>query len=398
MGAIDEARAQLVSAFAAWDWSPAFPAGDPYSSMILAEAGLLGYWRLGDKGGSTAGDSSPNAHPMALSGTYLEGEPGALPGDIAETSIRFTTGRAKAASNLALYRLTGAFTLELWVKWNAGPGAGVAYLLDKGDGATGNGSAYQLIVDGGAGYGLSIFKGGALTSAYVPNPVATGVWQHWVGTRDSSGNLAFYINGSLVASGNDGGGAINDVSSVLAIADSAGQTGGGDMWMEEVAIYNTNLSAARVLAHYNQGLSVVGLIKAPLIVQGWPYDIIDNILSETAGLMTQPIISVVSAPTTEIFRTLGDHVGPGVGGKQRFGRRISVTFSCVCWADEQMGAGDMVEKLAGQLQGCVMANTKSLAAYRALAAEALSEAYRDRHSLWRYDLAVHGFGIASYDL
>jgi len=60
-------------------------ATDPYSTVVLAK-GPVGYWRLGESGGPTAGDTSGNGNGGVYFGNPIFGQPGAIAGS-ANTAI-----------------------------------------------------------------------------------------------------------------------------------------------------------------------------------------------------------------------------------------------------------------------------------------------------------------------
>src|SRR3954453_3937288 len=87
--------------------SPAQAAGG-YSQAVTGSPGLLGYWRLGERSGTTAADATGHA-PGSLVGGVGLGAHGALSGD-ADTAARFDgTDDELQASTTA-----GASTLEGW--------------------------------------------------------------------------------------------------------------------------------------------------------------------------------------------------------------------------------------------------------------------------------------------
>lgn len=135
------------------------------------------------------------------------------------------------------------------------------------------------------------------------------------------------------------------------------------------------------------------------IVSGWPYSTIDAMMQEdpNLGFMTKPIISIVGAGAPDRPRNLGNALGAGVGNTRRFGTLVLPKFMLSCWADEQVGASQVVERLAGEIQGCIFYNQNRLAAYRHLVCQASHEAFQDRPELWRMDLTVDGDAVMSYD-
>lgn len=137
--------------------------------------------------------------------------------------------------------------------------------------------------------------------------------------------------------------------------------------------------------------------KGVVIVRGWPYDILDNILAETNGQMTQPIISIEIGHSMDTFRSLGGVMGGAAPGFTRIGTRVNLSYIVGCWADEQLGGSDMTEALAGQVQGCCFYNRSRLAAFRNLKTTTSREAFEDRPQLWRVDITVEGDAVVSYD-
>lgn len=138
-------------------------------------------------------------------------------------------------------------------------------------------------------------------------------------------------------------------------------------------------------------------VKAPAIVTASPADLIDNFVTYTRDQGTSAIVSVELVDVLDTHRSLGDHFGPGAGGLQRYGTRVDLVYSIECWADQQAGGSDLVQKLAGQVEGCVFYNKVRLTSYRHLVTRSGREAYEDRASLWRCGILVYGDGVASYD-
>lgn len=140
------------------------------------------------------------------------------------------------------------------------------------------------------------------------------------------------------------------------------------------------------------------LPKGPTFVRGWPYDILDQILQETNGEMTQPIISMELSHSVDNFRSLGGYMSGAGAGITRIATRTTVGFIVSSWADQRLGGPDMVEHLAGLIQQCAFYNRSRLPAYRNLRTTTSREAYEDRPQMWRIDVNVEGDAIVSYDL
>jgi hypothetical protein len=155
------------------------------------------------------------------------------------------------------------------------------------------------------------------------------------------------------------------------------------------ALYNWDFSPA-----YPTGYAGT---KAPVLVNASPEDIIQNFITYTKDQQTKAIISVELVDIMDTHRALGDHLGPGAGNLQRYGTRVDLTFNVECWADQQSGGSDLVQKLASQVEGCAFYNKVRLTAYRHLITRSGREAYEDRVQLWRCGVLVYGDGVASYD-
>ncbi|HEY4845011.1 MAG TPA: LamG-like jellyroll fold domain-containing protein, partial [Candidatus Dormibacteraeota bacterium] len=71
----------------------------------------------------------------------------------------------------------------------------------------------------------------------------------------AGGQLAFYVNGSLVGTANDGGGALNSVPSGVGIGATGGGSGSSlyptNGTIDEAAVYPSALSATQVATHYH---------------------------------------------------------------------------------------------------------------------------------------------------
>jgi hypothetical protein len=206
---------------------------------VLAD-GPLGYWRLGETSGTVAADSSG----FGRNGTYTHttlGVAGALAHD-SNAAARFNGVDATVqVGNDTAVRLNGSFTIEFWARQLSfsQPAPGI---LSKGSGGDknsysvnekANGELYlkrnNKVVSSGPGALTSTFKYFALTY--------DGSFARW------------YVNGVL------------STTSAIVLPNSNGapvlQIGKGQDYgnndLDEVALYPSALSAARIAAHYAAG-------------------------------------------------------------------------------------------------------------------------------------------------
>ncbi|HEV3340661.1 MAG TPA: LamG-like jellyroll fold domain-containing protein, partial [Pirellulales bacterium] len=243
----------------------AAPAGY-YSGEILADQPLA-YYRLGESSGTTAHDASGHALGGSYVNTVTLGANGALMQD-ADTSLLLpggswnsTGGYVQLPSGFADF--SNGLTLEVWA-YPTSAGNGQA-LFDLGNGyasdnivlardGTTNNLVFQ-VYDGGK-------PGNAVRAA---GAIQLNVWQHFAVTEDSAGDVTIYKNGQVVASG---------VTSVpLNVTRTAGYLGKSNFFgddfagsLDEAAIYNHVLSAARIQGHVSH--AVYGTVNIDLDVGG----------------------------------------------------------------------------------------------------------------------------------
>lgn len=206
-------------------------------NAILADH-PTGYWRLGEKSGTIASDSSGYGNDLTYSGGITLGQSGPLTGDSSGSALfDGSTGHLNLGNLLS----SGAYTKEAWVNCS-------------------NSSSYPNILS-------SISDN--YTAFYINNNELTGFqnngvyvnenaifplnsWQYVVLTFDpnvSSGTMNLYRNGNLVA----------QATSVPTQSGTDLQIGSYDTTyffpgsIAEVAIYNYALSPTQVANHYNSG-------------------------------------------------------------------------------------------------------------------------------------------------
>ncbi len=223
-----------------------------YADTVIVDH-PLGYWRLNERSGSLAHD-----YLAGKNGTYLGvtlGAAGYNPLD-KDTAAKFGPSANSRVSNIPIDFATSdsaAFTVEAWVRGSAQTSD--AGIITKGTGGGGE----QFNLDTGAGNHAYRFfvrdsGGGAklANSSITPN----GTWQHLVGVCDQAkGLVILYVNGVSNTSGTiTAGDGLLSSANAVSIGSRQSGTGAYDLqfngWIDEVAIYNYALPAARVAAHY----------------------------------------------------------------------------------------------------------------------------------------------------
>jgi YD repeat-containing protein len=234
-----------------------------YSARVLATAGLIDYWRLGEASGTTLADSKGTA-PATLSGGTGLGVGGAVAGD-SDTAVSFdgTTGAAQAALNLSA---TNKLTLEFWMKWDGyADDDDLAFELTPNF----NSNPGGFLVDPnapeeGGKFAVGIGSGESRNTAYFTRPSA-GQWHHYAIVMDAGAPAAEqvipYVDGQPVPylKTKSGTGAGNFANSTLYFMSRAASAlfGAGDL--DEVALYNRALPATTIAQHFG------GNSQSPLV-------------------------------------------------------------------------------------------------------------------------------------
>lgn len=223
-----------------------------YADAVIADRPIA-YWRLNEQSGTWAHDSVGGKNGQYRGVTL--GAAGYNPLD-KDTSVRFGPSRNSRVSDIPVDFATpdsAAFTVEAWVKGNAQTSD--AGILTKG---TGSGGEQFTLDTGGNNHAFRFFVrdsgGGAKLASGNIKP--NGTWQHLAGVCDqANGLVTLYVNGVPNASGSiTAGDGLLSSNNPLSIGSR--QSGSGvydfqfDGWIDEAAIYNRALPAARIAAHY----------------------------------------------------------------------------------------------------------------------------------------------------
>ncbi|MEA2488156.1 MAG: hypothetical protein QOF16_1810 [Actinomycetota bacterium] len=214
-----------------------------YAAQVLADAPVA-YWRLGESAGTTAADSSGNAN----TGRYLGGTTLGVTGGVADgngaAGFDGSTGEVSVADSAGL-RLNGNFSIEFWAKLGAYANTwpGVLHKGNSGSGATGYlvwyGSDLRPTFKRAGVDGRKVSAAGALSS---------GGYKDYVVTYDAaSATLRWFVNGALDTTYTG----ITWPSSSDTSAVELGRGGEfGNEFLDDVSLYPSALSPARVSVHY----------------------------------------------------------------------------------------------------------------------------------------------------
>jgi hypothetical protein len=215
-------------------------AGNAYAATVLQDAPVA-YWRFGETSGTTAADSA-GANTGTYTGGYTLGRPGALTGDPSTAVLlNGTSGYVNVPDANPLDLGNGPLTYELWVQR---ADAGTSYQLLYTKYSQGNVFFFNNKFTFDNDNNDIVAESGTTTDTN---------WHHFVVTRTGTGtgNTKIYKDGVNVTT---------EIGITRTLASNASNVSLGRYTvsdglffkgsLDEVAVYPTALSAARVQAHY----------------------------------------------------------------------------------------------------------------------------------------------------
>jgi len=220
-----------------------------YQSVVLAD-NPAGFWRLDETSGATAADSSGNGTTLNYAGTFTVNQ---APLITAGRAALLNSGTARKLTSTAIFNANGKVTLEAWVKTTTAVNGEIICSDDT------TGSRYfQWIIDGAGHMTVTLFDTAVGTHARTGAiAVNDNLRHHLVATYDGA-TIRLYVDGAEDGTGTAAVFTLATANSNICIGERF--SGGADSnflvgTFDEVAIYTSALSAARVLAHYNAGIT-----------------------------------------------------------------------------------------------------------------------------------------------
>ena len=237
-GSASSAASGVVSAAAGCS-----PRSSSYSSGVLGTAGLVAYWRLGEASGTVACESKGGLNGVYQSGTTL-GRPGALAGD-PDTAVAFngSSGWVQVPQNSVL-NVGDRFSVEAWVKRGSVGGSANQVVAAKQSGG--------WVLQFNPSNQLVLRKSGVGDVVASTRTVTDTTSWHFVAATKDGAAVKLYLDGVDVT-GTVANQTMVDNTLPLAIGQSSSIAFFNGL-IDEVALYNTALSASQLSAHYTAGL------------------------------------------------------------------------------------------------------------------------------------------------
>ncbi len=224
-----------------------------YGATVLADS-PAGYWRLGEASGAAV-DSSGNGNPGSYTGGVTRGVQGALMGSSdTNRGVRFDgINDYVSVQDDNTLDLGDSFTIEEWVRRNASGVKG--QIVAKGA----NGYALRIEMDDLVYLAKANVGDIAKSSVAIPTD---GNYHHVVATKNGA-TTRIYVDGVDVTSSIVNRTIANTATELHIGRFYNGNTGSNylDGDLDDVAVYNAALTAARVKVHYDMGTS--GCLNIP---------------------------------------------------------------------------------------------------------------------------------------
>lgn len=221
-----------------------------YRTTVLADS-PVGYWKLDDATGTTAVDSSGNAHD----GTY-ENSP------TLGVSPLITTGNAVTFNGStqdvsipwnAAFQPTNRFSFEAWIKTSAANGT-IGCLFT----GSGGGDLFYVALTSGK-IEFDLWDSGDNGHQFLGSITLNDNVHHHVVCYYDGTKMLCSVDGALDGAGVSASITLETVSTAIQIGvrkNNVGTRSGGFAGtIDEVALYTTAPTQSRWLAHYNAGIS-----------------------------------------------------------------------------------------------------------------------------------------------
>jgi len=216
-------------------------------SPLYSNTGLVGYWNFDEGSGTVAKDGSGNGN----NGTITS--PAWTTGKV-DKAIDFSTeiGTGITIPNSSSLNISNNLTISTWINYIASPAT--SNQINPLKKMTGTGDAnyvWYWYSDGYAQPGATSILAnmggtwGSMTSHQ--SILSGGGWRHFVTTYNSVGSAKMYLDGAQVLSIPALGALATNSASLLI----GSMSGGYHMAMDDLRIYNRELSAAEVMSLYN---------------------------------------------------------------------------------------------------------------------------------------------------
>ena len=235
-------------------WTATSLLRQPYTTAVLADSPYL-YYMVDEAAGPSATDASGNARTGTYTAISAYRQPGGLPNNFGY-SVAFNANLGRLVSGGGTWSNPRVFTLELWFKTTTVLGGKlIGFEVTQGATSPANFDRHVYMLTNGR----LVYGGWGSANRLITSPLAynNGAWHYLALTTVNSGpgqTSVMYVDGVSVVSG-----ATTNTTNYAGwwrVGYGSLPTGGayppanfvGNI--DNVAVYPTTLSAARIAAHY----------------------------------------------------------------------------------------------------------------------------------------------------
>lgn len=218
--------------------------------VLWNRTGLVGYWRMNERSGTTAADSSYNGHLM----TILGGNPQWVTGKV-DNAVTLSGGPYFATPHTAALSPSNGLTITGWIRLNSYDTGYAAHWLAKwGTQYSGGGAPldtnyafYMFGNTSGVPGTVALLADGSAASWSNLTPLSPqiplGTWTHYAATYDAGIGGKLYINGIFYGSVAPVGTLVTNAQGVTSqLADGS---------IDDLRIYNRALTSQEIKDIYN---------------------------------------------------------------------------------------------------------------------------------------------------
>jgi hypothetical protein len=221
-----------------------------YRDAVLADHPLA-YWRLDDND-ATSRDVT-GSFPGTYDGTCMHDVPGALTGD-PDPATHSDGGCTMSATGVPSFAGVAAFAIEVWYSADT-LSRTERVMKETRQGGLITGSpvdGYTVFISGVGAYLERVVATNII--ATTPTPVSAQAFHYLVGTYDGV-QLAFYIDGTLVATQSDSRSAAATTVPLQVGGYGTPPVGDSIGTYDEIAIYDYALPPDRIALHHDLGVN-----------------------------------------------------------------------------------------------------------------------------------------------
>jgi hypothetical protein len=265
---------------------------ETYREAVEGTTGVSHFWPMGEASGSSFTDVVGGANAETSGGVTL-GEPGGLAeGSATSALFNGSSGAAHAEVDLSD---THELTVEFWMKWSSfAEDDHLALEFTPNFNEYAGGFLVDPDASPGTDFAVSIGEGGARNTVYFERPSA-GAWHYYAFVINTEApaetEITPYVDGHVVSytKSESGTGAGNFAHSTLFWMSRDASTLFGAGSMQDLALYDTTLSATKIGEHYEigEGGPKASFASAPAVATaGVPVRLDASASSSPAGSIT----------------------------------------------------------------------------------------------------------------